>query len=158
MQEAKPKVGDYWPGKGGVFIGTARDKEQQWNIFLAIAVGSVFYGQWGKFGRLIEGEFSVIDGQTNTQLILANDPEHPIAKPISQLTIDGHSDFYWPAQKEENLIYINGQEHVEKRAHWSSTQYSARYAWSQGFGVGGQYVDYKSLTLAARAVRRELVI
>jgi len=48
-----------------------------------------------------------------------------------------------------------GAEAFEPDWHWSSTQYSDAYAWTQGFGSGGggQGDDDKSAKARARAVR-----
>lgn len=56
------------------------------------------------------------------------------------------------------LFQNGGSESLEPVWHWASTQYSARYAWNQGFEVGGQTIGNKYDSLAARAVRRELII
>jgi hypothetical protein len=57
-----------------------------------------------------------------------------------------------------NLLYINLQDKCEQSWHWSSTQYSAFNAWVQDFSDGGQNIGYKDRKLAARAVRRILII
>ncbi|HET9678962.1 MAG TPA: DUF1566 domain-containing protein, partial [Gammaproteobacteria bacterium] len=70
------------------------------------------------------------------------------------LTVDGHSDLYLPARRENALLYTNLPELFEKCWHWSSTQYSADDAWGQGFGNGGQNGIHKYYECRVRAVRR----
>jgi hypothetical protein len=98
------------------------------------------------------------DGLHNTQLILAAEPENNLAAGIASLSIEGHADFYWPALSEQNLLFANLRDLFTNQYHWSSTQYSARRAWGQHFEDGYQYFNLKLNSLAARAVRRELVI
>lgn len=153
-----PKVGQYWAGKGGIYLGVIADGDRQWHLILATTPESNLRGEWGGYGNTVEGEFSFADGQHNTNLLLASNNEHPILEKIKSLTIEGHNDFYFPAQKENNLIYINAQQHVDQTWHWSSTQCSAYGAWIQGFEGGRQGVDYEDGGYAVRAVRRELII
>jgi hypothetical protein len=168
----QPIIGEYWKGHGGIYAGIIRnpDNGQQWHLILASETVTppvddkyeiahcAFKGTWGQYPSEISGEFSRNDGQHNTALILAAEPENNIALSISGLSIDGHNDFYWPAECENNLFFINLREHFTKAWHWSSTQYSAHYAWVQHFGGGGQVIYGKGNELAARAVRRELII
>ncbi len=165
-----PAIGHYWNGKGGIYAGIMRDGDRQWHLILASETvepvtedkyqiaNCAFKGTWGQYPNKIDGEFSRNDGLHNTQLIIAAEPENNLALNITSLTIDGHTDFYWPAQCENNLLFINLREHLTQQWHWSSTQYSARYAWFQHFAVGYQCIDDKYTSLAARAVRRELII
>ncbi len=152
-----PRVGDYWEGQGGHYAGIMRDAKtgEQWHLILVDHPG--FKSPWGKYGTLIEGEFSRIDGTTNTALILQQDPENKIAKAIRELEAEGHTDCYWPAEYENNLICANLPDLVEPIWHWSSTQYSSSYAWFQTFADGSQTVYGKYEVLAVRAVRRLLI-
>lgn len=63
-----------------------------------------------------------------------------------------------PAQTSVADFQSGGPEAFEDAWHWSSTQYSALFAWIQHFGDGYQDNYGKDRALAARAVRRELVI
>ncbi len=146
-----PNIGEYWEGQGGFYAGIMRDSERQWHLILSQAV---IDAPWGKYPSEISGEFSRRDGLHNTKLILAADPENVIAKMTLEINIDGHSDFYWPAQCENNLLFNNIPERMAQERHWSSTQDSARYAWIQYFDDGIQHLDSKDNSLAARAVRR----
>ncbi|MES2181572.1 MAG: DUF1566 domain-containing protein [Pseudomonadota bacterium] len=149
-----PAPGQIWPGQGGVYVGIMRDGDNYWHLIMATGVSGVTSAHWGEYGIEIPGEVSRRDGLYNTQLILAADPANKIATYVAQLEIDGHKDFYWPAQCENNLIFINAPDHVGTGWHWSSTQYSARLAWIQYFDGGYQDSSHKDTTYAARAVRR----
>ena len=59
-----------------------------------------------------------------------------------------------PGQTEAAAFQAGGAEGFEAKWYWSSTQYSATYAWGQGFNYGLQYHDAKSSEGLARAVRR----
>lgn len=170
-----PRIGTYWIGQGGFYAGIVRDGDRQWHLILAATqVDTTTIGhkepnftptpypaltaEWGAYGETIPGEFSRRDGQHNTALILAAEPSNAIALHCSQIQIDGHSDYYWPAQCENNLLFNNLPEHLPHEWHWSSTQCSARLAWFQYFEAGVQGILGKSLNIAARAVRRILII
>ena len=170
--DQKPIIGQYWQGHGGIYAGIIRnpDNGQQWHLILGTETVTspvndkyeiahcAFKGTWGQYPNEIAGDFSRNDGQHNTELILAAEPENSLALSISGLSIEDHSDFYWPAECEQNLLFINLRENFTQAWHWSSTQYSARYAWIQHFEGGTQDVINKDFSLAARAVRRELII
>lgn len=168
----QPIIGQYWQGHGGIYAGIIRnpDNGQQWHLILGTETVTLpvndkyeiahcaFKGTWGQYPNEIAGDFSCNDGQHNTALILAAEPENSLALSISSLSIEGLSDFYWPAECEQNLLFINLRENLSQTWHWSSTQYSAHCAWVQNFGDGGQDIGSKNGSLAARAVRRELII
>lgn len=157
-----PAIGTVWPTQGGHYAGIMRDGDLYWHLILATAPQSVMRAHWSQYANDIPGEFSRRNGMHNTALIVAADPKNTIAAHITKLHIEGHNDFYWPAQYENNLLCINLPEYLFNGWHWSSTQYSARSAWIQGFGDGYQYYGSKENydhndPLAVRAVRRILI-
>lgn len=151
-----PKISEYWPGQGGTYAGIIRDGNRQWHLILADQQHTI-EAEWGTYPNHIPGEFSRRDGRHNTALILAAEPDNTIAGHVTALLIDGHKDFYWPAECENNLLFTNLPEHLAGNWHWSSTQFSARYAWIQDFEDGYQDIYDKGYSLAARAVRRILI-
>jgi hypothetical protein len=156
-----PLPGKIWPDHGGAYMGIMRNQQHYWHLILAVDPMSIFSGAWGAEGKNITGADSFTDGLANTQALIEGGHIHPIIGQLSEynkIGQDGHTDFYLPAIRENNLINIYGQEHVEKVYHWSSTQHDADGAWSQAFENGYQYVDNKDISRAARAVRRELII
>ncbi len=154
MRTAAPAIGQYWQGQGGYYAGIMRDGDRQWHVIAADKTLGQIESKWGTYGETIPGEFSRRDGQHNTALILAAEPDNKIASRFTALLIDGHKDFYWPSQFEQNLCCINLPELFTPEWHWSSTQHSAHFAWFQYFADGYQYLYGKNCSLAARAVRR----
>lgn len=63
-----------------------------------------------------------------------------------------------PEQTKAAAFQEGGEQAFDSCWHWTSTQYDAYNAWDQDFSVGGQSVGNKDGKLAARAVRRILVI
>ncbi|WAB92514.1 DUF1566 domain-containing protein [Pseudomonas citronellolis] len=59
-----------------------------------------------------------------------------------------------PAQSPIVLLQEGGEEALEARGYWSSTQNGPYDAWVQGFGDGGQTSDRKVNARPAFAVRR----
>lgn len=151
-----PAVGTYWQGQGGLYAGIIRNptSDEKWHLIVATNQNKLV---WGEYGEKIEGASSYWDGAANTKAMLANN-KCPAATWCASLNIDGHSDFYLPAQRELNLICINLHDRCDKAWHWSSTQYSASRAWNQNFEDGYQHASLKDNQLAVRAVRRILAI
>ena len=145
-----PLIGEYWHGQGGIFVGTINNRgNEQWHLILAVAQNKL---AWGKRGVSVEGADDFWDGAANTAALLT--AESPIAIWAASLEVDGHKDFYIPAQRELNLLNINANHLAEKVIHWSSTQYGAYYAWSQDFEYGYQHILIKGDEFSVRAVRR----
>lgn len=63
-----------------------------------------------------------------------------------------------PTQTSITAFQADGAEEFADTWHWTSTQFSANYAWCQSFSGGDQDGDDKLNELRARAVRRLLVI
>jgi hypothetical protein len=63
-----------------------------------------------------------------------------------------------PEQTTAEPFRAGGEEAFDADWYWSSTQYSADYAWFQDFGDGDQGLNGKGSKLRARAVRRLLII
>ena len=59
-----------------------------------------------------------------------------------------------PTQTAAPEFKDGGAQAMEERWYWSSTRYSAHYAWYQDFGDGSQYGGGKGYEGRARAVRR----
>lgn len=165
-----PRVGKYWEGQGGVLAGTVRDGDTQWHLILGTGTPEpvkdnkyeiahcAFKGSWGKYQNEIPGEFSLVDGQNNTQLILAAEPSNNLALSISGLVIDGHKDFYLASIFEEQVVAHNLPEFISDNSHWSSTQHSGAGAFFRLCLNNYQCVMKKDGQLYARAVRRVLAI
>ena len=157
--QTPPKLGQYWPGQGGIFIGriiTTGDGPDDYLVMATAEHGEHADIAWGKYGTKIDGAASGNDGRGNTAAMAA--AGLPLGGWALGLDIEGHKDWHLPAQDELALMYINGREHCEKTWYWSSTQCSADGAWGQYFADGYQYAWGKDYEGRARAVRRFSVI
>jgi len=109
---------------------------------------------YGGEGKTTKGADSEWDGLANTRALATSKTKHPAARAAVELVIDGHQDFYLPARREARVLQAMLPELFYPAAQWTSTQFSAHYAWSQYFNYGDQYYDGKSWELGVKFVRR----
>lgn len=154
-----PPLGAYWPGEGGFNAGLLRSESGGRDYYLIVAAGpeAEFRAEYGGYEHKTDGADSASDGQANTRALLADSKEHPAAKLASEYTADGHSDFYLPARRELQLAEANAPETFSKGYHWSSTQYSAYYAYLMDFEHGWQDYGGKDGERLVRPVRRKFL-
>jgi hypothetical protein len=155
---AIPRIGEEWPGQGGVYAGIMRGEAGKPDYHLIVPTSPDAYAAsmtWGGEGQNVLGAQSEYDGLANT-MALVESGDHPAAEWCHRLDIGPHSDFYLPARREMRLASINVPELFASGWHWSSTQCASYpyYAWSQGFDVGGQSYTHKSDAGQVRAFRR----
>jgi hypothetical protein len=153
-QLVAPRLGAYWEGQGGIYVGAMPSIDGGRGYHLIASVDEGVDLEWGASNKRVEGADSKRDGSANTLALLGSGYPHPAAAWASKYTKDGHSDFYLPAQRELNLCYATCAEHFEKDWYWSSTQHSAGWAWFQNFLYGTQNHGLQDYCLRARAVRR----
>jgi hypothetical protein len=151
-----PKIGTVWEGQGGVYAGVMRGENgSDYHMIVPTDPQGVNASiQWGSRGKEEPAAVSEFDGMANTRALISSGNDHPVAKWVAGIKIDGHVDFYLPARRELSLMYANVPELFEKVWHWSSTQYSADGAWGQYFYGGGQYGAGEYYEGRAVAVRR----
>jgi hypothetical protein len=113
--------------------------------------------QWGCYGTSIPGTSTAIGtGQANTTLIVNGCSEAGRAARIcNDLVLGGYDDWFLPSKDELNLMYaqkaaIGG---FHNNYYWSSSEYSANYAWDMNFTDGAQYPSSKVDADYVRAVR-----
>lgn len=147
-----PHIGQYWPGQGGAYVGIVRQGGLQWHLIVA-ATHSI-KTPWGAPEIELAGRFSKWDGLHNTQLILSAQPGNAAAQFATNLRIDNHADFYWPAQYELALIAINTPDHVMDSTYWSSTQYNHNHAYQMNIEYGKPWMDLKIAHALVKPVRR----
>ena len=153
------KIGEAWPGEGGIFAGTLRNPETGEIHHIIMHPQATNECRWGTYGKKIEGAGSYWDGASNTTAMRTSEQCSEIINAVAALSsIDGHTDYHIPAQAELNILCCNLRDMVEPNWHWSSTQCSSYTAWYQYFDSGFQDVYYKGTQLAVRAVRRILAI
>lgn len=149
-----PRIGRPWPGQGGIYAGiiAGRDGAPDYHLIAAPAEHDLVDVAWGAYGKKIKGAGSYHDGRANTAAMVAAGLE--LAQRITAIEVDGHADFYLPSQAEIHLMAANLKEQMEPTWFWTSTQFSANYAWLQDFHDGIQFNGSKDYEGRARAVRR----
>ena len=150
------KIGTHHDEFGGIFVGELRDENgAPYSLFIPTHKDG--YNEsvaWGSQGEDEPGAKSRFDGHANTIALCESRHEHPAAEWAREVTIDGFNDFYLPSLRELMLCFVNVPELFEDGWYWSSTQYSASYAYMQHFGDGYTDVYYKDFSDRARVVRR----
>lgn len=122
-----PRIGEYWPGQGGRFMGILLDDDG----------GS---------------EYALIKAEKEAAKVT-----HAGALAFAQtMKADGHSDFDAPSPHEGRLLFVNGDGLFKKEWYWLKPRSAddSSYAWSQSF-YGGYQNDYPmGHELRGCAVRR----
>ena len=150
-----PRIGQPWPGQGGVYAGLIRCVDGDYHLIIPTDPAGGHPGiKWGERGTDAKGATSDTNGPANTDALLETIEPYPAAEWAAQLSIEGHDDWYLPSRRELRLAWVNVPELFESGWYWSSTHYSADYAWYQYFGGGTQGCLDKLGELRARAVRR----
>ena len=125
-----PKIGEYWPGQGGIYAGVARGLEGAADYHLILCT-----------------EAPKADFKWQAALDFSK-----------TITADGHSDFRVPTRFESALLYANLQDQFDTdQWHWTSTQFSESHAWLQGFLNGTQGSSLKSYERRCRCVRSSIL-
>ena len=155
---ALPKLGTLFAAQGGIFAGVmpVQAEGPEYGLIVCTDPAGTFVDTpWGDPRKALRGCASDDDGLANT-LAMA-EAGNDLARCVLALDINGFTDWYIPARNELRLAYVTARAHFEPRWYWSSTQYSAGYAWGQYFGDGDQYLYGKAYEGRVRAVRRFLI-
>ena len=168
-----PEIGA--PFEGGFFAGTYLENGCLTALVVAPkAEGEAEDMEWGGYGKGTAAR-SLIDGLANTRAIA--DDNHPAAKFCADLRIGGFDDWHLPALDQMTVLRANlmpdsgyvpaqttaeafkdeGAEAFDQEWYWSSTEFSANYAWMQDFGYGYQDGGGKGNSCRCRAVRKILI-
>ncbi len=124
------KIGEVWPGQGGIYCGIARGEGDQPDYHLILAEAAPDQG------------FKWADGLEFAKTIVA----------------DGHQDFNIPTRFESALLYANVRDKLDtSKWHWTSTQSSEGNAFNQYFDDGFQYYSGKLIEGRCRFVRRSVL-
>ncbi len=118
-----------------------------------LRIGEPWPGVDGVYAGVARGR----DGEIDGHLVLLNvKPEGDLNWSKANAWAEGLGDgSRLPTRFESALLYANLQDEFDKdRWHWTGTQFSAGFAWTQDFGDGTQLNDGKSFEARARAVRR----
>ena len=151
-----PIPGQLWPEHNALYAGIIPSDDGSTAWHLIVPVGPEYALKevaWGEYGQNVVGADSRFDGLANTVAMAA--AGSALAQSIRALP---GGDCYIPSRAELALCQVILHAHFESDWHWSSTQYSANYAWYQYFG-GGYQDDYggKGAELRCRAVRRLVI-
>lgn len=152
-----PKLGEFWPGQGGILGALMRGEAGQPDHYIIVPTNPAGYVEsiaWGERGKDIKGANSDRDGLANTLALMKATSPTPAAEWACGLVIDGFNDFYLPARRELHALVANVPELFLNGWYWSSTQFSANNAWYQYFAHGSQNTWTKDYEYRARAVRR----
>ncbi|NMY04594.1 DUF1566 domain-containing protein [Pseudomonas sp. WS 5059] len=151
-----PAFGEYWPGEGGINGGYVPAHGQVPEHYLIFATKDAGRHAWGRHGETSKAT-DKRDGLANTAILLA-EGDHPAAKAAAEYTADGHADFYLGAAAEMYQGWLNCPDKFDQDAYYyTSTQFSADYAYSVGFSGGGQDFGYKYGARSVRPVRRRFI-
>ncbi len=110
------------------------------------------------------------DGESYTAILITEDSDsgtagaqpHQAAQYCADLSVNGHNDWYLPAQDELNTLYTNraviGNFDTSPTYYWSSTEYTNANARIQRFSNGNQSQDGKSIIYLVRCARTDGLI
>jgi len=121
-----PRIGEYWPGQGGIYAGLQRGRDggADYHLIVGPAIDACKWKTAKEKAAAIE--------------------------------VDGHRDFSLPLRKEQALQFANVPELFESEWHWSSEEHASDSpcAWLQYFVSGFQGYYHESYEGRARAIRR----
>ncbi|WP_206950987.1 DUF1566 domain-containing protein [Trinickia acidisoli] len=157
-----PKLGEYWPGQGGLYAGIMPDYEGTQPRVLIVAEDEAVDIPWGGFGATEEGAHEDGDGHANTRdLVGCPKPwhGHHAARFAAAYEKDGHKDFYLPSHRELEIANVTIRDAFDKTDwYWSSTEQSSAMAWGRSFGDVHLESLFKHMPARARPVRSMLII
>lgn len=152
VEKTPPRIGEYWPGQGGIYAGDFRDDDGRiYGLIVADcgAAQDVGTAKWGPEGAC---NLSQWDGQTNTRIL---DDKYTAAKLAANHTADEHQDFYLPARRELQLAAANVPHLFGGEGwYWSSTPRTESYAWAVDFESGFTNRSYRGNEFRVRPFRR----
>lgn len=124
-----PRVGEIWPGQGGIYCGTVA----------------------GEVAGL-DRDYYLIAGPEHDRDIAWQ----PALEWAPTVIVDGLQDFDLPFRKEQRIAYANASRHFKAVSYWSREQHAgdSSTAWGQLFDDGNQYNWLKNSKLRARVFRR----
>ncbi|HDP3617877.1 DUF1566 domain-containing protein [Pseudomonas aeruginosa] len=148
-----PEIGQ--PLADGIFFARQWLNGKEY-AYVDIGKSSEFTGEWGEYGQDVDGAVSYRDGASNT--IAMAEAGSPIAKQALEI---GEGVFI-PSVLELALLFSAKQagelSGFADRWYWSSSQFSAHYAFNTSFDVGyTRYYD-KRLAVRVRPVRKILIL
>ena len=155
MQIYLPRFGSVIAGQGGVLAAIMRgpivNGEEQ-DPYALLDTGIEFESEWGKYGKLIDGATSRVDGKANTDAMLR--AGCTAATRLAEMESEGHKDLFIAAIGQMNAAAANVPERFDpKGVQWTSTQASRNFAFVQDFATGLSYWYGKGNEFRVRAFR-----
>lgn len=154
-----PPFGAAIAGQGGYFSAIMRGpivnnvQQAPYALLVSdIALGEIAASPWGEYGKDVPGARSRINGQTNTDAMIA--AECQAALRVRALTIEGHSDYFLASIGELKAAAANTPELFDPEGiYWASTQDSRGSAFVQDFENGTSLWGSKGSDYRVRAFR-----
>jgi hypothetical protein len=150
-----PQVGQMLEEQRGIFLGLFPDDNGgNYGLILPTGEGADLGNhEWGLYCTDVPGATSNTDGLANTRAMA--DAGSEVAKLALAAEVDGLGGLYIPSRHEARLAYLVAADRFDASVwHLTSTQRSARLAWTQHFGGGLQDTTSKSVEARVRLVRR----
>jgi hypothetical protein len=133
-----PRIGEYWPGQGGIYAGIMPDYVGTQPRFLIFSADEAVDLPWGGFGSTEAGASNTDHGLYNTRhLTGCTQPlhAHDAANFAAEYEKDGHRDFYLPSKRELDVAYVTIADTFDGNDwYWSSTEASGTMAYGRNFG------------------------
>ncbi|HDZ6666296.1 TPA: DUF1566 domain-containing protein [Pseudomonas aeruginosa] len=124
--------------------------------YVDLGKSAEFAGEWGEYDQDVDGAVSYRDGASNT--VAMAEAGSPIAKQAMEI---GEGVFI-PSILELALLFSAKQagelSGFADRWYWSSSQYSAYYAFTTYFCGGYTFSSVKNLGFRVRPVRKILIL
>ncbi len=115
-----------------------------------------FTGEWGEYGQDVDRAVSYRDGASNTVAMAE------AGSPIAKQALEIGAGVFIPSALELALLFSAKQAGelpgFSDRWYWSSSQYSAYYAFTTSFGGGDTDGSAKGLDLRVRPVRKIIIL
>ncbi len=154
-----PRLGQAWDEERGIFLGVmpGTKDERDYALILPFSKDADLGERaWGERGKDIAGATSITDGFANTAAMAA--AGNALAQEVQGMEVDGKTGLFIPARHEARMCALFAADQFDKsKWHWTSTQYSADYAWVQDFDDGFQGVDVKDDKYVVRLLRRSFL-
>jgi hypothetical protein len=145
---ALPTPGQMWDEQRGLFICITPLRRA---IIAPVDEQALFIDvQWGPRGVDVPGACSEWDGEANTVAMAKAGSE------LAQRILEQRG-LILPACNELYMLRMIAPHLIADDWYWSSTQYSADFAWHQYFADGIPDYDVKDYELRARAVRSVVI-
>lgn len=146
-------IGTHLPAEGGTPGAITVLPTGHVHGLIVSDVEHAFRSAWGP-RKPIKGAAG-IDGLAATRAMAKAGSE--AAQRILDLRAAGHADWFLASRLECLALQQCAPQLFPKEAHWTSTQYSAHYAWTQRFYDGRQYDGSLGFEAWCRPVRRLLL-